>query len=137
MNDIGSGFPVISIVTPSYNQGTFLAESIESVMGQEGDFSIDYIIVDGGSSDNSVDIIKKYEARLHNGEWPVTCRGITYRWVSERDRGQTDALIKGFRMSQGEVLAWINSDDTYLPGALQTAALFFSSQPDAGLLYGN
>src|SRR6266702_635663 len=119
MNNSGPEFPVISIVTPSYNQGAFLAETIESVIGQEGDFAIDYTIVDGGSSDDSVDIIRDYEARLHNGKWPVACRGVTLRWTGERDKGQTDALMKGFRMSQGEILAWLNSDDTYLPGALQ------------------
>lgn len=137
MNNSGTVFPVLSIITPSFNQGAYLAETIKSVIGQVGDFSIDYIIVDGGSSDNSVDIIKKYEDRLHNGEWPVTCRGITYRWVSERDRGQTDALAKGFRMAEGEIFAWLNSDDTYLPGALNTAADFFRSDPEAGLLYGD
>ncbi|MBK5273441.1 MAG: glycosyltransferase [Desulfuromonadales bacterium] len=137
MNNSVPEFPVISIVTPSFNQGAFLAETIESVIGQEGDFSIDYIIVDGGSGDDSVAIIRNYEARLHNGEWPVTCRGITYRWVSEQDKGQTDALMKGFRMSQGDVLAWLNSDDTYLPGALQTAADFFRGHPDTGLMYGD
>ncbi len=81
----------ISIVTPSFNQGPFLAETIESVLGQAGDFAIDYIIVDGGSTDNSVDIIKRYEGLLRCGEWPVTCRGITYRWVREEDKGQADA----------------------------------------------
>jgi len=136
MNQYTIHHSVISIVTPSHNQGAFLAETIESVIGQEGDFFIDYIVVDGGSSDNSVDVIKDYDARLHNGEWPVKCRGITYRWVSERDKGQTDALTKGFRMSQGEILAWLNSDDTYLPGALQTAVDFFRDYSNTGFMYG-
>lgn len=129
--------PVISIVTPSYNQGEYLAETIESVISQAGDFSIDYIIVDGGSGDDSVEIIRQYEARLHNGEWPVTCRGITYRWVSEKDGGQADALVKGFRFAEGSILAWLNSDDTYLPGALQAAAGFFRDSPATGLMYGD
>lgn len=128
---------MFSIITPSYNQGQFLAETIESVISQAGDFSIDYSIVDGGSSDNSVDIIKRYEALLQNGEWPVTCREIRYRWVSERDRGQTDALMKGFSRANGEVFAWLNSDDTYLSGALQTAACFFRDHPAAALMYGD
>ena len=125
-----------SIVTPSFNQGAFLGETIESVISQEGDFFIDYIIVDGGSTDNSVEIIRHYDAMLQQGEWPVKCLGIKYRWISEKDKGQADALIKGFRMAEGEVLAWLNSDDTYLPGALQTAADFFHDHPDTGLLYG-
>lgn len=127
----------LSVITPSYDQGAFLAETIESVISQEGDFAIDYIIVDGRSSDNSVDIIKHYEALLQSGKWPVKCLGINYRWVSEKDRGQTDALIKGFRMAEGEVLAWLNSDDTYLPRALQTAADFFGTHKDTGLMYGD
>jgi glycosyltransferase involved in cell wall biosynthesis len=129
--------PVITIVTPSYNQGEYLAETIESVLSQEGDFSIDYVIVDGGSSDNSVEIIRRYDDLLQRGEWPIKCRGITYRWLSEKDNGQTDALMKGFRMAKGEILAWLNSDDTYLPGALQSAVDFFSDHPDTGLLYGD
>ena len=126
-----------SIVTPSYNQGEFLAETIESVISQKGDFLLDYIIVDGGSSDDSLDIIGHYDALLQNGEWGISCRGITFRWVSENDKGQTDALMKGFHVAQGEIFAWLNSDDTYLPGALQTAADFFRAQPDTGLLYGD
>jgi len=129
--------PVISIVTPSYNQGEFLAETIESVISQEGDFNIDYIIVDGGSNDTSVDIIRHYDVLLQRGEWPIKCRGITCRWISEKDNGQTDALLKGFRMAQGEVLAWLNSDDTYFPGALQQAADFFRDHLDTGLMYGD
>lgn len=128
---------IFSIITPSYNQGAFLAETIESVISQDGDFSVDYIIIDGGSTDNSLDIIKRYDTVLQNGNWPITCRGIRYRWVSERDNGQTDALMKGFRMANGEIFAWLNSDDTYRPGALKTAADFFRNHPDTGLLYGD
>ena len=129
--------PKISIVTPSFNQGGFLAETIESVISQSGDFVIDYLVIDGGSTDNSVDIIRNYHDALQQGEWPVNCRGITYRWLSEKDRGQTDALLKGFRMAEGEVYAWLNSDDTYLPGTLQAAASFFCDYPEIGLLYGD
>jgi len=126
-----------SIVTPSYNQGEFLAETIESVIGQAGDFLIDYVIVDGGSTDNSVEIIRHYDSLLQQGGWPLKCRQITYRWLSEKDRGQTDALEKGFRMAEGEIFAWLNSDDIYLPGTLQTVAGFFRDQPETGLLYGD
>jgi len=137
MNNINPEFPHITIVTPSFNQGKFLAETIESVISQEGDFSIDYIIVDGGSTDTSVDIIRRYDALLQHKEWPVSCRGINYRWLSECDRGQTDALIKGLRMANGTILAWLNSDDSYLPGTLQSVAGFFHDYPDTGLLYGD
>jgi len=128
---------IFSIVTPSYNQGAFLAETIESVISQAGDFSIDYTIVDGGSTDSSVEIIKHYETMLLRGEWPVKCHEVTYRWVSERDNGQTDALDKGFSLATGEIFAWLNSDDTYLPGAFQTAVDNFRNHPDTGLMYGN
>jgi glycosyltransferase involved in cell wall biosynthesis len=95
----------LSIVTPSYNQGAFLAETIESVISQEGDFSIDYIIMDGGSSDNYVDIIRHYDALLKKGEWPVKCLVITLHWLSDRDGGQTDALMKSFRLAKRGVFA--------------------------------
>lgn len=129
--------PIISITTPSYNQCEFLAETIESIISQAGDFFIDYIIIDGQSTDDSIDIIKHYERLMQRGEWTVKCRGITFRWQSEKDSGQTDALMKGFRQATGEILAWLNSDDTYLPGALQAAADFFRDRPDTGLLYGD
>jgi glycosyltransferase involved in cell wall biosynthesis len=127
----------ISVVTPSYNQGRYLAETIESVLGQEGDFYLDYIIVDGGSDDDSVEIIMRYERLLSEGMLEAKCRGIRYRWISEKDRGQTDALIKGFRMAEGEILAWLNSDDTYLQGTLQTVAAFFRKNSGTALLYGD
>jgi glycosyltransferase involved in cell wall biosynthesis len=126
-----------SIITPSYNQGEFLAETIESVIGQQGEFAIDYIIVDGGSTDDSVRVIRNYQDRLDRGEWPIKCRGISYRWLSEKDQGQTDALVKGFAMAKGEVFAWLNSDDFYLPGTLAAAAAHLSQYPDTALLYGD
>jgi len=94
----------ISIVTPSLNQGQFIERTILSVLGQEGDFDLEYIVVDGGSKDNSLDIIKKYEHSL--------------KWVSEKDQGQSNAINKGFQIASGDILAWLNSDDTYASGAL-------------------
>ncbi len=129
-------YPKISIVTPSYNQGQFIEETLKSVLAQEGDFYLDYIVMDGGSQDNSIEIIKKYEQLLKDGQWPVGCRGIQYRWVSERDKGQTDAINKGFDLSTGEILAWLNSDDTYLPGAVKKAVDFFAVHASVGMFYG-
>jgi glycosyltransferase involved in cell wall biosynthesis len=126
----------LSIITPSFNQGRFIEETITSILSQEGDFFLDYIIVDGGSKDDSVELIKKYEALLQRKEWPIRCHGIEYRWMSEKDDGQTDAIMKGFRMAKGGVLAWLNSDDTYLPGALQKAAAAFAGGPGRTVLYG-
>jgi len=104
----GSEWPRISIVSPSFNQGLFLEETIRSVLLQ-GYPNLEYVIIDGGSTDASVDIIRKYAPFL------------SY-WVSERDQGQCDAINKGFKRVDGDILAWINSDDFFEPGAFQTTA---------------
>lgn len=118
----GRPCPTISIVTPSYNQGTFIEETIRSVLLQ-GYPSLQYIIMDGGSSDETLDVIRKYEAWLH--------------WVSEPDGGQTDAINKGLRLATGELRAYLNSDDTYLPGSLHAIAGFMTVHPEYGLAYGD
>ncbi len=127
---------VVSIITPSWNQGRFIDETIKSVLSQEGDFSLDYIIIDGGSTDDSVEVIRRYERMLKEGRWQKRCRSIRYRWVSEKDHGQTDAIMKGFRMAEGDILAWLNSDDTYLSGALLKAVDVFVREPNVSVLYG-
>jgi glycosyltransferase involved in cell wall biosynthesis len=116
-------YPRLSIITPSCNQGNFLEQTIQSVLNQDYP-NLEYIVVDGGSTDGSVDIIKKYESKL------------AY-WVSEKDKGQSDAINKGFRRASGEILAWLNSDDCYLPGTLERVADFFSSYPAVDLVYGD
>jgi len=119
----GSEWPRISIVTPSYNQGQFIEETIRSVLLQ-GYPNLEYIIIDGGSSDNSVEIIKKYEQYL------------SY-WVSEPDKGPTDAINKGWEKASGEIVAYLNSDDAYLPGTLATIAETFQENCDARVVCGN
>jgi len=115
--------PLVSIITPSYNQGRFLEETIQSVLSQDYP-NLEYIIVDGGSIDGSVEIIRHYASQL---SW----------WVSEADQGQTDAINKGFAHANGEILAWINSDDTYLPGAVSEAVKFLITHPEAALVYAD
>ena len=103
----------ISIVTPSYNQGSYLETSILSVWNQEGDFELEHIVVDGSSVDESLEIIKKYDSLYKSGGHISKCRHFSFKWISEQDHGQSDALNKGFAMSSGEILGWINSDDLY------------------------
>lgn len=118
----GVEYPKITIITPSYNQGDFLEETIRSVLLQNYP-NLEYIIIDGGSTDNSVDIIKKYE------KW------IDY-WVSEADQGQTHAINKGLKMATGEVINWLNSDDWYLPNVLETVGYHFNQNRTLKVLSG-
>jgi glycosyltransferase involved in cell wall biosynthesis len=112
----------ITIVTPSYNQGQFLEETIQSVLGQCYP-NLEYIVMDGGSTDNSVEIIKKYEKHLAH-------------WVSEKDGGQSAAINAGFGRATGDILGWLNSDDMYLPGALSRIASHLDpSKPE--IVFGN
>lgn len=114
--------PLVSIVTPSYNQGDFIEETIRSVIAQDYP-RIEHIVMDGGSTDKTLSILRKYEGRLE--------------WSSGRDKGQTDALNKGFGKAKGEVFAWLNSDDIYYPGAVSKAVAAFRANPGAKMVYGN
>jgi Glycosyltransferase len=115
--------PKISVITPSYNQGRFLEHCISSVLSQNYPH-LEYIIIDGGSRDGSIEIIKKYE------------RNISF-WISEPDEGQSNALNKGFRLATGDLVAWLNADDFYLPGALMTVARAFQADPEASFYFGD
>jgi glycosyltransferase involved in cell wall biosynthesis len=115
--------PLVSIITPSYNQADFLEDTIKSVVEQDYP-NIEYIIIDGGSTDGSQEIIKKYADQISF-------------WISEPDQGQTDAINKGFSKAKGEIFAWINSDDTYLPDAINQAVDSLKTNPDIGMIYGD
>jgi glycosyltransferase involved in cell wall biosynthesis len=118
-----NNLPRISVITPSFNQAEFLERTMRSVLDQ-GYSNLEYIVIDGGSTDGSVDLIRKYADRL------------TY-WVSEPDRGQVDAINKGFRRASGDWLCWQNSDDVFFPGAFADLAKAASEHPEAGLIVGN
>jgi glycosyltransferase involved in cell wall biosynthesis len=115
--------PRITVITPSYNQAGFLEQTIQSVLSQ-GYPNLEYFIIDGGSKDHSVEIIQKYADRL---SW----------WVSEKDKGQADAINKGFARATGEIVAWINSDDYYLPGAFDAAVAALEAAPDAAMIFSD
>lgn len=126
-----------TIVTPSYNQGQYIEQTIKSVLDQAGDFFIDYIIADGGSTDKSVEIIKKYDNLLKNGLYPIKCNGIELHWWSKKDKGQSDAINQGFKIAKGEILAWINSDDFYEANAFKEVLEIFNAHTELDLVYGD
>ena len=115
--------PLISIITPSFNQAAFIEETLQSVLTQDYP-AIEYIVIDGGSDDGSVAIIERYADQL------------AY-WVSEADKGQADAINKGFARATGKYVAWLNSDDVYLPGAISSAVAALEKNPEVAFVYGN
>lgn len=112
----------LSVVTPSYNTGKYLGAAIASVLEQDWP-GVDYVVMDGGSTDESLDVLRQFGSRI--------------RWVSEKDKGQSNAINRGFVRTRGDVLCWLNSDDTFAPGAFRAAMEFFQAHPDVAMVYGD
>lgn len=124
MHDRGESLdvPLLTVVTPSFNQSEFIAQTIESVVSQDYP-RIEYIVMDGGSTDGTLEVLRRYEGRL--------------RWISENDAGQSDAIHRGFSLGSGDILAWLNADDLYAPGAVSRAVAALMANAGAGFVYGN
>lgn len=113
----------VSVVTPSYNQGQFIERTLQSVANQRSpDFEIEHVVFDGGSTDNTVEVLQNFNP-------PV-------RWVSKKDKGQTDAVNQGIRATDGEIIGWLNSDDIYYPGAIARMVDYFTAHPEVDVVYG-
>jgi glycosyltransferase involved in cell wall biosynthesis len=118
--------PTVSVITPSFNGGAHIAQTIQSVLDQDWPH-LHYLVMDGGSTDQTQDVLRDFE-RSSNGR---------VSWVCQPDQGQADAINKGFARNSGEILAWLNSDDTYAPGAVRAAAEFLRDNPKVALVYGD
>ncbi|MDD1687193.1 glycosyltransferase family 2 protein [Methanoregula sp.] len=114
--------PLVSVVTPSFNKGPFIKETIQSIQDQSYSH-IEHIVIDGGSTDETLAILKKYEGQIS--------------WVSEPDRGQSHAINKGWERARGEIIAYLNADDTYTRDAVETAVTYLNEHPDVGMVYGD
>src|SRR5580658_8697248 len=125
--------PLVSIVTPCLNSARFIEATIESVLAQDYP-RIEYIVMDGGSTDGTLDILKRYGPQrdpLNAGS-----QGEPFTWISEKDHGAADAINRGFAQSHGEIFAYLNADDLYLPGAVTAAVRSFEANPGADVVYG-
>jgi len=125
-----------SIVTPVYNGEKYLRETLESIFSQEGDFEIESIVVDGGSSDSTLSIAREYKEKIESHAYPLKCNAIEVKIISEKDEGMYDAINKGFKIATGDIYAWINSDDCYKQSAFRDIASVFKAFSDISWVKG-
>ena len=122
-----------SIITTNFNTDKYLEQTIKSILSQKGEFDLEYIITDGGSKDNSLEIIKKYDKEVQDGKWGER---VTFKYLSEKDSGQSDGINKGLKMATGDIVAFLNADDLYTEGALEKVVTYFKDNPDCLWLTG-
>jgi len=123
----------ISIITTNFNTDKYLEQTILSILNQKGDFDLEYIITDGGSRDNSLNIIRKYDKEIREGKWGSH---IEFKYISEKDSGQSDGINKGLRMATGDIVAFLNADDLYIEGTFEKVVKYFKDNPDCMWLTG-
>lgn len=123
-------------MTPAFNSEKYIAETIESVISQKGEFEVEYIFMDNCSVDKTTEIVRNYQRMLEEGCYRLGCNGVSIRLISRKDDGMYDAINKGFEMATGDIFAWINTDDIYLPGAFDIVAKVFQKYPEIEWLKG-
>jgi|CXWK01.1.fsa_nt_gi glycosyltransferase involved in cell wall biosynthesis len=125
-----------SIITPTHNMGAWITQTIESVISQEGDFSIEYIVVDGGSDDDTELIIRTYIEQIAEKKYQIRCNDVSIRYISQIGTGMYDAINQGFSLGSGDIYAWLNADDLYQADSLKSVASVFAAYPQIELLKG-
>jgi glycosyltransferase involved in cell wall biosynthesis len=129
-------FMKFSVITPCYNSAPYLTQAIDSVLTQKGDFELEYIVVDGNSTDDTSKILLYYQELIGEGKWGGHCSGITMKIISEEDSGMYEALAKGFRVATGDIISYLNADDMYVANAFATLAEIFHSHPKISWVTG-
>lgn len=126
----------ISIVTPAYNMERWIAETIESVLSQEGDFELEYVVVDDGSKDKTADIVKSYVNRVESGQYPVRCKKVSMTYHLQQNAGAVVAMNTGFSLITGDICTWVDADNTFEPGAFKLMAKAFQTYPEIDWIKG-